>query len=59
MQIKISGLGLCASLNIDEFLEAYAGTPHFMAPEMRNHNSYNYKIDVWSLGILFYRLLTG
>lgn len=30
-----------------------------MAPEIINNKGYNTSIDVWSLGILIYELLTG
>ena len=34
------------------------GTPEFMAPEVLNYN-YDFKADVWSLGVIAYMLLTG
>jgi serine/threonine protein kinase len=38
------------------------GTMLYMAPETLNPTeeySYDSKVDVWSLGIIFYELLTG
>ncbi|EGR31402.1 protein kinase domain protein [Ichthyophthirius multifiliis] len=35
------------------------GTAGFIAPEVFNHSQYNQKIDVFSLGIIFYILLYG
>jgi serine/threonine protein kinase len=35
------------------------GTPYYVSPEVCQQNSYSYKTDVWSLGILMYFLLTG
>lgn len=35
------------------------GTPLFMAPEILNGKQYDHKVDVWSLGAVFYEMLTG
>ena len=35
------------------------GTPLYMAPELVLHQNYNEKVDVWSLGIITYQLLSG
>lgn len=34
------------------------GIPYYMAPEMINNTEYTYTVDIWSLGIVFYELLT-
>ena len=39
--------------------ESVCGTPIIMAPQVLNGVSYNHKADVWSLGIVFFELLTG
>ena len=35
------------------------GTYEYMAPEILFNKVYDYKIDLWSLGILLYELLHG
>ena len=37
----------------------FLGTPHYIAPEQAKGNSVNSKADVYSLGIVLYRMLTG
>ena len=39
--------------------ETLIGTPLQMAPEVLYGLMYNHKADVWSLGCLFYEMLTG
>jgi len=36
-----------------------AGSPHFLAPELHLNQSFNDKADIWSLGCILWRLLTG
>lgn len=33
------------------------GTPHYMAREMFESNSYDMSVDIWALGILFLEML--
>ena len=37
-------------------LSEYVGSNRYMAPEIRFGKIYNHKIDIWSLGIIFYEL---
>ena len=35
------------------------GTDFYMAPEILKGEEYNYKVDLWSIGIIIYRLYFG
>jgi len=37
----------------------YAGTPEYLAPEMINETGHSEKLDIWTVGILFFELITG
>ena len=39
-----------------DLAESYVGTQEYMSPEILKHTSYSSKVDVWSLGVLFYGL---
>ena len=34
------------------------GTPYFMPPEVCNNFPYEYKADVWAMGVIIYELIT-
>ena len=58
-EIKLIDFGLSKQdLSHAYNLQSLAGTPYYTAPEIV-HGLYNYKCDIWSLGILLYLLLSG
>jgi len=59
MTIKIADLGLSRAVGAGEFCKTMVGTPLVMAPQVIEGKAYDYKADVWSLGCVFYELLTG
>jgi len=56
--LKIGCIGALEKLqNGSDHFEKYIGTPEFMAPEV-NEGNYNFKADIYSLGITLIELLT-
>jgi MAP/microtubule affinity-regulating kinase len=57
-EVKIIDFGF--SVEAYHKLRMYCGTPSYMPPEMVNKKSYYGKpLDIWSLGVVLYKLLTG
>lgn len=56
--IKIGDFGFSKFLG-QSLTSTQLGTPLYMAPEIFNSNHYNYKIDIWSLGVVAYEMLFG
>jgi serine/threonine-protein kinase ULK/ATG1 len=56
---KIADLGLSRKLAEGEIAGTLCGTPLLMAPEVLGGQYYNHKADVWSVGCIFYQLITG
>ena len=58
--IKISDYGSSKKLiSFSRYCSSYVGTIIYMAPEILNEEKYNYKCDLWSLGIIIYKLYFG
>ena len=43
----------------EDLAETVVGTPLIMAPEILLGKQYDHTVDIWSLGCLFYKMLTG
>jgi len=61
--IKVTDLGLSKFVD-DTVLKTFCGTPQYLAPEVlfsrvRGDGSYDLKVDMWSLGVILYILLSG
>ena len=59
LDIKISDFGFACFFNPDEGLDLVLGSPIYMAPEIILKEKYNDKVDIWSIGVITYMLLTG
>jgi serine/threonine protein kinase len=51
----------CQLKNKLELKNTICGTPHYVSPEMiRGRNKgYSFESDIWSLGVVMYKLITG
>ena len=56
--MKLIDFGASIFLENDQHLKTQAGTPSYMAPEIVTR-AYSHEIDVWSCGVMLYRLLSG
>lgn len=57
---KIGDLGQAKSHSgIVSVKQTICGTPLYMAPEVYFGDAYNGKADVWSLGVMLFKLATG
>lgn len=59
LKIVLADFGFSTQFSKEEKGEDFCGTPEFMAPEMYNFIPYDTNVDIWSLGISFYKLLTN
>ena len=58
-EIKIADLGFAQEFDHESGLDLVLGTPLYMAPELILNQKYTEKVDVWSLGVITYQLLSG
>lgn len=49
--VKIADFGFCTLSGPVQANTTAVGTPHWMAPEIIKNEEYNFKVDIWSLGI--------
>lgn len=57
LNIKISDFGWSTMRKREqEMRSTFCGTVDYMAPEMVKNKKYDFKVDIWSLGVLLYEL---
>ncbi len=60
--VKIGDLGIAKMLKEQENqmeLDCISGSPHYIAPEHALGKPIDHRVDIYSLGVTFYQLLTG
>ncbi|XP_053879680.1 hormonally up-regulated neu tumor-associated kinase homolog A-like [Malaclemys terrapin pileata] len=61
--IKIVDFGLSNTIKFEglsqELLNTQCGSPAYAAPELLAHKKYGPKVDVWSIGVCTFAMLTG
>jgi len=57
--IKITDFGFARYFDNDIMIQTICGSPLYMAPEIMKSQKYDYKSDLWSVGVIFYEMLVG
>jgi calcium-dependent protein kinase len=57
--VRIADFGLAAFTPEKHHLTHKCGTAGFCAPELCNRSNYSYKADIFSLGAVLFKLMTG
>ena len=58
-EVKLADLGLSAITPHGELLNFKCGSPGYIAPEVFKGSGYSYKADIFSLGAVFFKLITS
>jgi len=57
-EIRMVDFGLCKPLAWNGTAATLCGTPQYQSPEVKRGEPYSYPVDIWSLGVMLYTLLT-
>lgn len=58
--LRLTDFGLCKlDFEWTDLTGSFVGSPEYMSPEILNSYDYNYSVDFYTLGVLFYELILG
>ena len=57
--VKIMDFGLSKVISRNETMSEGYGTLSYAAPEILTRQPYNFKVDIWSLGVILFAILSG
>jgi serine/threonine-protein kinase len=58
-RLVLSDFGLATDLPDNTMVSVFVGTPHYMAPEVREGDPATTRSDVWSLGVVLHEIFLG
>lgn len=58
-RLVLSDFGLATDLPTGTMVSVFVGTPHYMAPEVREGEPATTRSDVWSLGVVLHEIFFG
>jgi serine/threonine-protein kinase ULK/ATG1 len=57
--IKIADFGFVKDYTENNMFDTLCGSPIYMAPEILQYKKYDAKVDLWSIGIILYEMLSA
>ena len=59
VSVKVTDFGFATFFDPKKGAKEVLGSPLYMAPEIIKHQTYTEKVDIWSLGVITFILLSG
>ena len=58
IKVKLADFGLSKMFSTGQKQYDSCGTLSYIAPEVLNRKGYGHEVDIWSVGCIFYKMLT-